>query len=315
MSEPTDLGPTAMKPAHQPPAAVAGVLPGVPGYEAVGEIGRGGMAVVYAARDAALDREVAIKTLQAGMSGRRFEREARITAKLPHPNIPPVYGLGTLPDGRPFLAMKLVRGRTLDALLKERPGPGHDLPRFVQVFEQVCQAVAYAHARGIVHRDLKPLNVMVGEFGEVQVMDWGLAKQLDESGNPTSLEVPVYGGPGDSGRTTDLGAADTDDRTRAGSGWGTPGFMPPEQVEGRWELVDARADVYALGSVLCAVLTGEAAYRGPADAAARLDRCGADPELVALAKQCLSHDPIGRPADAGAVAAAVAAYRAGVADR
>src|SRR5262245_63094348 len=109
---------------------------------------------------------------------RRFADEARITAQLQHPAIPPVHEVGTLPDGRPFLAMKLIKGQTLDALLASRPEPSVERGRFVAVFEQLCQAVAYAHAHGVIHRDLKPSNVMVGAFGEVQVMDWGLAKVL-----------------------------------------------------------------------------------------------------------------------------------------
>src|SRR5262249_9797003 len=109
---------------------------------------------------------------------RRFVREARIAGQLQHPGTVPVHELGNLADGRPYFAMKLVKGRTLEDLLDERKAPSQDLPRFLGIFEQVCQTVAYAHARGAIHRDLKPANVMVGRFGEVQVMDWGLAKLL-----------------------------------------------------------------------------------------------------------------------------------------
>src|SRR5262249_7478168 len=147
-----------------------------PGFELLGELARGGMGVVFAARDLALDREVAIKTLLPGRSVessivRRFEREARMTARIPHPGVPATHTLGTLPDGRPFLAMKLVRGRTLADLLNDRKSPAEELPRFVGIFEQICQTVGFAHSQGIIHRDLKPANVMVGAFGEVQVMD------------------------------------------------------------------------------------------------------------------------------------------------
>src|SRR5262245_25696389 len=139
------------------------------------------MGVVHRATDAVLGREVAVKVLQEKYdpdsgTARRFADEARITAQLQHPNIPAVHDLGTLPDGRPFLAMRLIKGDTLDDLLAARPDPGHDRGRFVAAFEQVCQALAYSHAHGVLHRDLKPANVMVGKFGEVQVMDWGLAK-------------------------------------------------------------------------------------------------------------------------------------------
>src|SRR5262249_22447655 len=158
-------------------------------------IARGGMGVVLRARDEDLNRSLAVKVLRADFHGvreleRRFREEAQITGQLQHPGIPPVHEIGTLPDGRPFLAMKLIEGRTLEELLKERSGvaaslqladfprqvanlPPPDLSRFVAIFEQVCQTLAYAHSRGVIHRDLKPSNVMVGAFGEVQVMDWG----------------------------------------------------------------------------------------------------------------------------------------------
>src|SRR5262249_1285992 len=135
------------------------------------------------ARDVALGRDVAVKVLHPrytpdSAAARRFLHEARITGQLQHPGIPAVHQVGTCPDGRPFLAMKLVKGRTLEALLKDRPDPTADRGRLLAVFEQVCQAVGYAHAHQVLHRDLKPANVMVGAFGEVQVMDWGLAKVL-----------------------------------------------------------------------------------------------------------------------------------------
>jgi serine/threonine protein kinase len=148
------------------------------------EIARGGMGVIHRATDTVLGREVAVKVLQekyapdSGMA-RRFADEARITGQLQHPNIPAVHDLGFLTNGRPFLAMKLIKGETLEVLLKRRADPSDDRGRFVAAFEQVCQAVAYAHAHDVIHRDLKPSNVMVGAFGDVQVMDWGLAKVLD----------------------------------------------------------------------------------------------------------------------------------------
>src|SRR6185437_3796140 len=108
----------------------------------------------------------------------RFDAEGRITAQLQHPGIPPVHDMGTLPDGRPYLSMKLIKGETLDELLRRGAGLAEDRGRFVAAFEQVCQALGYAHAHDVIHRDLKPANVMVGAFGEVQVMDWGLAKVL-----------------------------------------------------------------------------------------------------------------------------------------
>src|SRR5262249_12023124 len=147
-------------------SAPAGDLPAVPGYHVLHEIARGGMGRVLAAYDHNLDRDVALKVLLPGANADRFVRESKITARLPHPGIPPVHARGTLADGSPFLAMKLIAGQTLAVEMKSA-----DRPRLLQAFTQVCQAVGFAHSRGIIHRDLKPANVMVGTFGEVQVMD------------------------------------------------------------------------------------------------------------------------------------------------
>src|SRR5262249_20823383 len=147
-------------------------------FEVHGEIGRGGMGAVLRGRDPALGRDLAIKVLLTGCQGnadalRRFHEEAQIGGQLQHPGLVPVYELGAGGDGRPFFAMKLIDGQTLATLLQGRKSTADDLPRLLTVFEQVCQALAYAHARGVIHRDLKPSNVMVGAFCEVQVMDWG----------------------------------------------------------------------------------------------------------------------------------------------
>src|ERR1700722_1963462 len=158
---------------------------GLAGYRVLGRIGKGGMGSVMRVHDPDLKRDLAVKVLREDYLGRsdlehRFLGEAQITAQLQHPGIVPIHEVGRLPDGRPYLAMKLVQGRTLAELLAERPSPQHDLSRFVAIFEQICQAVAFAHSKHVIHRDLKPLNVMVGRFGEVQVMDWGLAKVLTD---------------------------------------------------------------------------------------------------------------------------------------
>lgn len=150
-------------------------------YDEIEHVGRGGMGYVMRARDKLLGRTVAIKVLQrrhqaqAGMA-ERFLDEARIAASLQHPGVPAIHDVGAAQDGRPFLVMKLIEGATLTERLRKRPDVNHDLPWFLKVFEQVAQTVAYAHSRGVLHRDLKPHNVMNGAFGEVQVMDWGLAK-------------------------------------------------------------------------------------------------------------------------------------------
>ncbi|MCS7047656.1 MAG: serine/threonine protein kinase, partial [Gemmataceae bacterium] len=180
---------------------------------------------------------------------------------------------------------------TLASLLESRDRQGADLPRFIQIFEQIAQAVGFAHSRGIIHRDLKPMNVMVGEFGEVQVMDWGLAKdtgddQESPSGGRKSPVEERHPPVGDEARKAD--ALRSHEHTAAGTILGTPGYMAPEQARG--EAVDERADVFALGSVLAAILTGKPAFVGSShweiihksakadlsDVMSRLDKCGAD---------------------------------------
>src|SRR5262249_46605152 len=156
--------------------------------------------------------------------------------------------LGTLPDGRPYIAMKLVQGRTLAELLEARTGPADDLPRLLGVFEQVCQAVGYAHSKGVIHRDLKPRNVMVGAFGEVQVMDWGLARVLAEASR--ERERPK----GDQAGNVVATARTADDATQPGSVLGTYAYMAPEQARGEVERLDRRCDVFGLGAMLCEVL-------------------------------------------------------------
>ena len=178
------------EPGLEPPIATRGG-PSADGsagrYQLLGEIARGGMGAVLKGHDPELNRDLALKVLLEQHRGRadlfdRFVEEAQICGQLQHPGVVPVYELGRLPDRRPFFAMKLVKGQTLATLLARRSSPGDDLPRFLSIFEAVCRTVAYAHARGVIHRDLKPSNVMVGGFGEVQVMDWGLAKVLPKDG-------------------------------------------------------------------------------------------------------------------------------------
>jgi WD40 repeat protein/serine/threonine protein kinase len=289
------------------------------------EIARGGMGAVLRAFDTVLQREVAVKVLHekyspSSAAARRFDDEARITGQLQHPNIPAVHDLGALPDGRPFLAMKLIKGVTLEELLKTRTSPEHDRGRFVAVFEQICQAVAYAHAHDVIHRDLKPQNVMVGAFGEVQVMDWGLAKVLSSGGRQPPENDPEATSPG----TEIKSMRDSEDLlTQAGSILGTPAYMPPEQALGAVHEVDSRSDVFGLGGILASILTGKPPFVGDtgettrvmaargevAECFARLDGCGADPELVTLCVRCLSPKPVDRPADAGVVAREVGQLR------
>jgi serine/threonine protein kinase len=293
------------------------------------EIARGGMGEVYRATDTVLNREVAVKVLQAKYgpesgSAHRFADEARITSQLQHPGIPPVHDLGTLADGRPFLAMKLIKGETLDNLIKQK-APINTLA----VVEAICQALAYAHAHEVIHRDLKPANIMVGAFGEVQVMDWGLAKVLTTS--------PSRGGEStesDSEATkalTEIKNSRTveDHYTQDGDVLGTPAYMSPEQAIGAIHRVDQRSDVFGLGGILAAMITGKPPY--VSDSAIetrfmaaegqiqpcleRLEDSEADPELVILCKRCLNPKREERFASATQVAKQVAELRTAAEER
>jgi tetratricopeptide (TPR) repeat protein len=212
------------------------------------------------------------------------------------------------------------------AQFAERKGPAADRPRFLGIFQQVCQTLAYAHARGVIHRDLKPGNVMVGAFGEVQVMDWGLAKVLKEGGvaDERKVQPPEEVSVIRTARSTGSGS-----ESRVGSVFGTPAYMAPEQARGAVDRLDERCDVFGLGAILCQLLTGQPPYTGrdsdevyrkaaagdTAEALARLTGCGADPELVEIAKHCLADGPAERPRHAGELAQAVTAYQDSVAER
>jgi serine/threonine-protein kinase len=281
------------------------------------KLGVGGMGVVYRDADPILQRDVAIKVLHArhhhpdGLA--RFVKEAHILARLEHPGIVPIHTLGYLPDGRPYFSMKIVKGTTLTASLRQRQSPSDNLARFIGIFEQVCQALAYAHSKNVLHRDLKPDNVMVGDFGEVLLMDWGLGKLLQ------SDEIPSAG-------MAALPPGVNPELTGQAAVMGTLAYIPPEQARGMVKQIDKRTDVFGLGGILCEILTNAAPYRDPdaqrkamsadlTDAAQRLDRCGADPELVAIAHACLAVDQKDRPADAEAVAKRIAQYQANVQKR
>jgi serine/threonine protein kinase len=209
-------------------------------YEVIEKIGQGGMASVYKARDRDLDRDVALKVLlgtDANASGKwRLEQEARIIARLEHPGIVPIHDAGILPDGRVYYVMKLVDGKRLD----EHAAPGSSVADVLRLFERICDAVAFAHSHGVVHRDLKPQNIMVGPFGEVLVMDWGVAKLLQDVG-PRAHQPDS---PGNRSRPA------ASSGTVNGTIVGTPGYMAPEQSEGLVDRVDERTDIYGLGAIL-----------------------------------------------------------------
>ena len=224
----------------------------------------GGLGRFWLARDGRLNREVALKELLPHQvrnpeARTRFLKEAQITGQLEHPNIVPIYELGRHADsGRPFYTMRFLRGKTLRVAIAEyhrqrRDGEpaAREFRRLLNAFVSVCHAVAYAHFRGVVHRDLKPENVVLGDFGQVVLLDWGLAKLLHEEGTEAS------------GKTGEVVVrAEETMATMAGAVMGTPAYMAPEQASGRGDLIDERTDVYGLGAILFEILTGDAPHAG-----------------------------------------------------
>ncbi|MHC5082015.1 MAG: serine/threonine protein kinase, partial [Planctomycetota bacterium] len=234
-------------------------MPSVPfRYQVLSEIARGGMGVVLKVEDPAFEREVAMKVALAEGEGsvghlRRFLNEAKITAQLEHPNIPAIHDLGVDDEGRRFFTMKMVKGDTLGQVLESMQdaggeiGPeGWTLHRLLEVFLKVCDAIAFAHDKGVIHRDLKPDNVMIGRFGEVYVMDWGLAKVVGTG------EVTAFSG---MRMSPDRGSDSM--LSQEGEVIGTPSYMSPEAAEGHVERVDRQSDVYSLGALLYEILTLE----------------------------------------------------------
>lgn len=294
-------------------------------------IAQGGMGAIYRCRDTRLERPIAIKVLHQRLMSHsdmllRFKAEAQVAAQLIHPNIAPVHETGELPDGRPYFTMKLVEGDTLSVAIREyHANPNAEqFERLLRDFVAICNGVEYAHSRGVLHRDLKPINVMIGKFGEVQVMDWGLTKVLGPSATEAEIE--------DRGVRT-LREGDVYGESQPGVR-GTPAYMPPEQANGSKNL-DARCDVFALGAILCQMLIGRPPYisdnpdpqkrtrellalaqRGDTnDCFAKLDLLGEPAELIALCKQCLAFAPASRPASAKAVGDAVTRFQANAQQR
>lgn len=300
-------------------------------YQILGLIAKGGVGVVYKARDKNLGREVALKVLrsdrtQVAQVAERLVEEAQVGGQLQHPGIVPVYALGMQKDGRPHFAMKLIKGVTLASLLQERAKPQDDQPRLIAIFEQVCQTMAYCHDHGVIHRDLKPSNIMVGAFGETLIVDWGFGKVISRDSRGKTREVAAE--PLHMSIVATLRSGVEGSQSIAGSIMGTPAYMPPEQALGQIDALDERADVFALGALLCEILTGEPPYVGDLSdilimaaqgkvesAYARLDACGAGQELIDLAKKCLSSLIAERPRNAGVLAARVHDHFAGVEER
>jgi eukaryotic-like serine/threonine-protein kinase len=275
-------------------------------YQLLERVARGGMGVVYAALDEMLDRRVALKVLDVpvadGDLARRLNREARVLARLEHPGIVPVHDVGTLADGRVFYAMKFVEGQRLDKYVETVTS----LPDRLRLFLRICDAVAFAHARGVLHRDLKPANVMVGAFGEVLVMDWGLAKILREQSAEAPEEDPeatilhtakAKGGPPDTTEATQF--------TGQGTVLGTPGYMSPEQARGDVAHLDERSDIYSLGAVLRFLLTP------PATANSNF-RWRRDKALDAICAKASESEPANRYAGVSDLSADVSRYLDGL---
>lgn len=252
-------------------------------YTFVKELGRGGMGIVCLAEDRELDRLVAIKILNTPDITEdlrnRMIREAQIIARLEHPGIVPVHDVGTLPDGRIFYAMKYVRGSRLDEYAAE----GASLRDRLRKFQAVCDAVAFAHAHGVIHRDLKPQNIMIGSFGEVLVLDWGVAKLLDR-------EERSY---------SSCRSYSNSDDTMEGAVIGTRNYMSPEQARGEVDQLDERADIYSLGAVLAFLLKDQTkvskaahAIASKATATAKESRYTSASELSADIGRLLDAEPV-----------------------
>jgi eukaryotic-like serine/threonine-protein kinase len=228
-------------------------------YRLLERVARGGMGVVYTAEDEKLHRRVALKILDVpqteGDLANRLLREARVLARLEHPGIVPVHDVGTLADGRVFYAMKFVEGQRLDQYVTSV----NSAPDRLRLFLRICDAVGFAHARGVLHRDLKPANIMVGPFGEVLVMDWGLAKilrkDISSTARETDPDATVFEEPKQVLAGRDI--TETSAVTGHGTVMGTPGYMSPEQARGDVEHVDVRSDIFSLGALLRYLLTGK----------------------------------------------------------
>lgn len=255
------------------------------------ELARGGMGTVYLAEDRELNRLVAIKVLNTPDVNddlrQRMIREAQIIARLEHPGIVPVHDVGVLPDGRVYYAMKFVRGSRLD----EYAAAGASLRDRLRKFQAVCDAVAFAHAHGVIHRDLKPQNIMIGSFGEVLVLDWGVAKILRR---PVASEADTLLLP----PSPNVGESATEN-TAHGTVIGTRDYMSPEQARGETSQLDERSDVYSLGAVLYFLLTD----KSPGAASPRSIKPEVSKRAEAICLKAMARASVGRYSSASEVSA------------
>ncbi|MBN4055061.1 serine/threonine protein kinase [Acidimicrobium ferrooxidans] len=256
---------TILSPRPTNAAEPAGPVARLGRYTITGHLGAGGMGEVLQVRDEDVGREMAAKVILGAATGpalAKFIQEAQITGQLEHPNIVPMHELGMTEDDRVYFTMKRVEGETLEELLdaerKDEGGRRRYLIKLLNIFLKICDAIAFAHSRGVIHRDLKPANIMVGRFGEVQLMDWGLAKVIGQVGEATSAE----GRPALDVSSGRFAPEHTPLATLAGSVMGTPAYMPPEQARGEVEKFGCLTDIYSLGALLYEILTLEPPYVG-----------------------------------------------------
>ncbi len=307
-------------------AATGGFAPAAEKYGVLGPIGQGGMGEVLLVQDRDLRRDVAMKVLRSELADqaamrRKFVAEAQATSQLEHPGIPPVHDIGVDGEGRVWFTMKIVRGRTLSEVLKDlflgrrETKAEYTVHRLMTVMERICEAVHFAHEKGVIHRDLKPDNVMLGEFGEVHVMDWGIAKVSSTSAEAADVEETIS-------------TVDTDARalTQVGTVTGTIPYMSPEQAQG--QALDRRSDVWSLGAILYEMLTLMPAFEGQGVAMLLKVRSGDFPavemrnprrpvheSLARLCRRAMSKDPVERPATAHEIAVELRSFLDGRAEK
>jgi eukaryotic-like serine/threonine-protein kinase len=274
----------------------ASALPDLSGtrYQLVKRLGSGGMGVVYLAEDTILGRRVALKVLDvpdaSGELAARLQREASILATLEHPGMVPVHDAGTLADGRGFYAMKFVEGTRLDRLDAQK----ETLLDLLRIFMRICETVSFAHARGVLHRDLTPGNIMIGSFGEVLVMDWGVAKILSSTSEGGVDKLPKR-----NKTVRNLTPSAALLQTEHGTVLGTMGYMSPEQARGEIESLDVRSDIFSLGAILQFLLTKTSSESPP-------------PPLSAISKKAMSPDRANRYESCSALGRDVGRYLDGL---